>query len=267
MKPNGLYFDGIKEHRGQYFVEYYPPNIGTRFAVLYLVFLNPIDKKKVIELMESELSRWFKKYAVPIRVSAFDEKDTPIRLTEEKGYDYLFGFLDSNTKVLYRYWRLVKDEELPADALDTNYLKRVYADLPFKTGQQIRQDIIKRNKSIRTGWFIVSGWAVIAVIIPILILILGRTNRLIGIIVFAYSLYKAVNKAYKLVSKKKPSPKELERMEKERKMEHYYYHCERNPEGFRRLMIENFEMEAKEEIQKEAERLKLQQKNTQKQEL
>jgi Sec-independent protein translocase protein TatA len=262
MNPNRIYFDAIKEHRGQYFVEYHPPNFGARFAILYLVFLNPIDKKKVAELMEAELNRWLKRYAVPIMVSAFDEKDTPICLMEEKGFDFLFGFLDSNTNVL-RYWRQVKDEELPADALDTNYLRRVYVDIPYKTGEQIQQDIKKRNRSIRTGWFIVSGWTAIAAIIPILILILGQTNRLIEIIAFAYSLYRAVNKAYKLIGKKKPSPKEIERIEKERKMEHYYYHCEQNQEGFRRLMIENFEKDAKEDIQKEAEMLKLTQTNTQ----
>jgi hypothetical protein len=27
-------------------------------------------------------------------------------------------------------------------------------------------------------------------------------------------------------------------------MEHYYYHCETNPEAFNRLKIENFEREA-----------------------
>jgi hypothetical protein len=30
-------------------------------------------------------------------------------------------------------------------------------------------------------------------------------------------------------------------MEKERKMAHYFYHCERNPDGFARLRNENFE--------------------------
>jgi hypothetical protein len=39
-------------------------------------------------------------------------------------------------------------------------------------------------------------------------------------------------------------------------MKHYFYHCERNPEGFARLKAENFEREAKERIIKEAELLR-----------
>jgi hypothetical protein len=31
-----------------------------------------------------------------------------------------------------------------------------------------------------------------------------------------------------------------ERQEKELKMRHYYYHCDRNPDGFARLKAENF---------------------------
>jgi len=35
-----------------------------------------------------------------------------------------------------------------------------------------------------------------------------------------------------------------------------FYHCERNPEGFARLKVENFEREARERILKEAEVLR-----------
>jgi hypothetical protein len=39
-------------------------------------------------------------------------------------------------------------------------------------------------------------------------------------------------------------------------MSHYFYHCERNPDGFARLKVENFEREAKERILKEVEALR-----------
>ena len=39
-------------------------------------------------------------------------------------------------------------------------------------------------------------------------------------------------------------------------MNHYFYHCERNPEGFMRLKVENFEREAKERTLKEVEALR-----------
>lgn len=42
----------------------------------------------------------------------------------------------------------------------------------------------------------------------------------------------------------KPTQREKEKAEKDLRMEHYFYHCEQNPEGFIRLKNENFEREA-----------------------
>jgi hypothetical protein len=39
-------------------------------------------------------------------------------------------------------------------------------------------------------------------------------------------------------------------------MRHHHYHCERNPEGFERLKLENFERWAREEVHAEAKSLK-----------
>jgi len=54
----------------------------------------------------------------------------------------------------------------------------------------------------------------------------------------------------------KPSQREKQEAERNLKMSHYFYHCERNPEGFNRLKIENFEREAIEGTRKEAEELR-----------
>lgn len=257
MKTNDLYFEQVKEHRNQYFVEYKPPIPSYRFAILNLVFLNPADKKNIAELMETELDYWLKRYPIPIMVSAFDEKGDSIHLSSVKDCDHLIGFIEKGAVEPRRIWRLVKDDELPIPALDKNYLRRVYADIPFKTGEQIQQNNKKRYRSIKTGWVVFFIWLVI---VPATIAILGWANRLIGAIALSYSIYKAVVTALKLTGKVKPSPKEIERAEKEQKMEHYYYHCELNPEGFRKIMIENFKNEAEEDIRKEAEMLKLKQK-------
>jgi hypothetical protein len=42
----------------------------------------------------------------------------------------------------------------------------------------------------------------------------------------------------------------------ERLKDHYYYHCQMNPEGFKRLMLENLEKMEKDSIANEAESLK-----------
>ena len=44
--------------------------------------------------------------------------------------------------------------------------------------------------------------------------------------------------------------------EKSERMEHYYLHCERNPAGFQRLKIENFESDAIERTRAEARAIK-----------
>ncbi len=44
--------------------------------------------------------------------------------------------------------------------------------------------------------------------------------------------------------------------EKTRLKDHYYYHCQMNPEGFDRLKSENFEREQKQKTQKEYEQLR-----------
>jgi hypothetical protein len=38
-------------------------------------------------------------------------------------------------------------------------------------------------------------------------------------------------------------------------MEHYFYHCERNPAAFARLMNENFEIDLREKTREEAAKL------------
>jgi hypothetical protein len=250
---NKIFFEAIKESRDLYFVEYRPPNQGTRFAILQLVFPDPIKKGQIAQLMEKELTFWLARYDVPIVVCAFGETGQLIHLKPARDSDCLMGFLKDKRKGLYRFWGLIPDDELPSQALDTGYLKHIYEDVPYKTSEQLDKDIRQEYKKLRIGWSVFVIWLVI---LPVIIVILGFANIWIGIIVFAYSIYKAIVKALKLTGKLKPTPKEIKQREKEQKMRHYYYHCERNPEGFNRLKLENFEKDLKETIRKEAKTLK-----------
>lgn len=56
---------------------------------------------------------------------------------------------------------------------------------------------------------------------------------------------------------KKPSPRELEKVERDRKMAHYYYHCERNPAGFARIKVENLEKDIENDFLTKASQLAL----------
>ncbi len=53
-----------------------------------------------------------------------------------------------------------------------------------------------------------------------------------------YSLYKIIRRFLKLKGYKTKHEKDEE--QKMNKMRHYFYHCERNPEGFLRLKSENY---------------------------
>lgn len=56
---------------------------------------------------------------------------------------------------------------------------------------------------------------------------------------------------------KLPKSKRQKAKEEEGRLkDHYYYHCQKNPEGFRKLMLENLEQMSKDEIAKEAAELK-----------
>ena len=78
----------------------------------------------------------------------------------------------------------------------------------------------------------------------------------LGLSVLLFSLWKAWRIWLKLTGRAKPSRAETEEAEKERKMRHYYYHCERNPLGFQRLMVENFQEDTRQRVREEAEELK-----------
>jgi hypothetical protein len=66
---------------------------------------------------------------------------------------------------------------------------------------------------------------------------------------------KSSIKWLKLAGYLKPSAIEKKRAEEQLKKDHYHYHCEKNPEGFMKLKIENFDREAKERTNAEMKEL------------
>jgi hypothetical protein len=154
-----------------------------------------------------------------------------------------------------------KVEELPPFLNDTINLpdwRTIYKDVPFRTDAEVKANanrewlkIRKQNlilKVILALWLAAypAAWAIVQYLGP----------EWLAVAVLLYSLWQAFRTARKLFWRVEPSKSEKEKAEKELKMGHYFYHCERNPEGFARLKVENFEREAKERILKEAEALR-----------
>jgi hypothetical protein len=138
------------------------------------------------------------------------------------------GYIDPVTGGIIRKWGLFKDNELPSAHMDSSYLERVYEGIPFRLQAEVRQ---KAQREAR---------------------ITGRVDWL-GYSLSAISISVGIYKAAKAMGWLKPSQRAKEEAEKDLKMRHYFWHCERNPEAFKRLKFENFEREAIERTRKEAE--------------
>lgn len=250
-----LYFESIKENRGSYFVEYQPPVANNPFANLSLVYPETFEPSHVAESMVQEMTHWLKRYPVAVMVTAFDAAEDIIRPNGEDGF--LVGWFAPGTNNIASSWKL---KELPPFLNDTSSLpdwRTIYIDIPFRTDTQVKAAAFAQLKDRRrqiivmkiilTLWLgvIPATWAVIQYLGP----------EWLGFLVVIYTLWQIWRAWRKLMGLSKPSPRELEKAEKERKMAHYYYHCERNPDGFSRLKVENFTKDISERTRKEAEEL------------
>lgn len=251
-KREQLYFESIKEDRGAYFVEYQPPFGDNPFANLSLVYSGQFDLSEVGKTMFLEMARWMKRYPVPVMMCAYDAAENILRPDGEGGF--LVGWFKPGTKEIACSWKL---NELPAFLNDTSTLpdwRTIYTDVAFRTDTEVKanaQTYLKERrkqvlaiKIIMTIWVAVipASWATIQYIGP----------EWLGLLVMLYSLWQAWRAWRKLMGLSRPSRREQEKAEKERKIAHYYYHCERNPDGFSRLKVENFEKDLRERTAKEA---------------
>jgi len=108
--------------------------------------------------------------------------------------------------------------------------------------QKMRRETRRKVQTVRAIIFL--GW----ILIPLAILILGVTSPLVGWLAFAFGLCKVAIEGVKLFGNPdKWIPGHKEKKEREAKIKHYAYHCDRNPEGFIRLRAENFKKQIVEE--------------------
>lgn len=245
-------YEKIKENREGYFVEYNPNLFCDKFAVLQLVFLTEIDQSNVIRLMEKELKAWLGQYPIPLMVSAFDKKGHSINLDPIKPLNILTGFFD-NDKNIRMYWKSFNMDEIPDVATNQEYVNKIYSKLTFKTFAELDYVTQKRRKQLTFGWLIFFIWLVP---IPILIAVLENYNSWVSLIAMIYSIYMAARKGFELTGKWPKSKRQKEKEKEDQLKNHYYYHCKENPEGFKKLMLENIEKMAMDDIAREAESLK-----------
>lgn len=247
IQPDEIRFEAIKERRDGYFVEYYPPSSGERFATLGLVFLEKPEPKVICKAMEDELLQWLHRYPLPIMVSAFDHLGDLYDLKEEKEISHLIGYV-ANDGSIKKHWQLIKDEDLPDKALDPNYLMTLYKDVPFTRQREKKAAWEKKAREIQAGWYIVFIWAVV---VPAFIALLGYANPFVSWLALGYAWIHAYIKGMKLAGKWPKTQSEIDEERERVAMEHHHYHCKENPEGFLRLKVENIERWEREKIKDE----------------
>lgn len=251
-----LYFNNIRESRESYFVEYQPPTASTDFATLNVIFLLPLTWEDVSEHLDQEVRYWIGRYPVPMMVWAFNNKEDILESPDGKER-VLVVWKDTTSGDVHQSWDIddltahLKNVQCPSD------WRSIYNDVPVRTESEVKQaandSFILRIRQARilkillTLWLaaIPAGYAIFEFLGPEWLALLG----------LVFVLWKAGKTALRLWGRTKPSTRPAEKAEKNRKMRHYFYHCERNPEGFLRLKLENLENDAREKIHKEAEEL------------
>lgn len=244
-------WEDAKEDRGAYYVIYSPINLkNCNLASLYLVYTSPAKDEKIAFEMEKELEIWASKYPLPLKVTALDEKGDQISLDHLKPSDELIGYFDNNK--LIKSWRKLSEETF--GRVTDEQLKQIYKGLPFQTRKEKEEEAENKLKEKRNIKKFLDFTLLTWLFVLILISYLGWQNYWVGALAFFYALYKIIRRGFRLFGHK--TKKELENQEIERKKNHYYYHCERNPEGFAKLRAENFDLREKERIQEEKSKIK-----------
>jgi hypothetical protein len=256
MAPDDIRFGSLKEDRGWYFVEYSPPMANYRFSLLQLSVVEARDAQALA--MESEAREWLNRYPVPVMVTAFSADGSVFSLKGVRPINNLMAWLEpAESQPVFR-WELVENDVLPDIALSREFLEEIFANVPSKTGREIQEDVAKLVAARKVGWWLVFVWAIL---VPLGVAVLEWWSDLLGLVVLGYAFVKAAIQALRLTGHLPKSTRQREKEAEDLKMRHHHYHCERNPEAFERLKVENFRREEIARTKAEALALKAQARN------
>lgn len=249
-----IYFDSIKEKREGYFVTYHP---DREVASLGLIFVEEIpSQKKIKKLMLHELKLWTSKYPILTIVHAYDDKELSLDIGELLDTS-LSGWIDyENGKFRYT-WKLFKGPKTNKKRTNSELIQ-LFSSVPYRTQSQINKKIKKETKERILGLkifrYVYFLWLCIIPLLWGLSQFFGP--QFLTTIATIYCVWKFIINFIKTffpdVWKEEPADSEKMRLK-----DHYYYHCQLNPEGFERLRSENFEKEQKQKTQKEYDQLNI----------
>ncbi|WP_102785445.1 hypothetical protein [Thalassospira sp. GB04J01] len=140
----------------------------------------------------------------------------------------------------------------------TQNWKVVFSDIPYRTRGEVREQVDKEWR--RRGIFyrlIKTHWFFKASVVPIGYIIFEFLGpEWVSILALIYAIWRSITDGYRVWRPKPKTNKQVEKDEIERKKEHYFYHCELNPEGFNKLRNENFGRSIKEDNQARIAKIK-----------
>ena len=243
-----VYRERIKEPRKTYYVTYQPADGRFEHAHLQLTVTEQnFNAEEVCKILEQELEVWLKRFPVPLMADAWDLAEDGITNPNSKE-SILMGFVDGSGRII-RKWGMIQKSEFPLAQSETAYLARVYADVPFRPEGEVWKDGPKGWRAIVITANII---VLFMVVIPVLIEVVSWGIAWVGYLLSALSVTKGLYEIAKALHWVKPSKRKEREQDEERRMAHYFYHCERNPEAFNRLKAENLRRDAIERTQKEA---------------
>jgi len=257
MNEAGYVFETLKEYRGSYFVQYTPARAGDYFASVALVFTEKPTRGEIPAIMERECKAWIQRYPIPLMATAFDDSDSVISLNDVQGCNHLIALPDKDAVAFH--WKMLENDAFPSGSWEEGRLLDIYCDIPHTTQAARALNAVSSAKAIRLGLIIIALWGVA---VPVAVALFGFASPILGGVIIAYSIGKAVWQAMKMLGYVGRSKCEKQKDAEELRMRHHHYHCERNPEGFMRLKAENLECEAREQTYREAEELKRLQSNS-----
>ena len=249
-----LYFERIREGRDSFFVEYQPPIPNNLFATLSLIFPNEVSWERVKQFQEEEVRHWLGRYPVPLMIWAFDHKEDIIR-SPDRDSGCLVAWIDPESGEIVQSWNFSDLDDFLRDAPHQPNWLTIYHDVPVRTDEEVkdaaRDNASKLGRQTRALKIITTLLVVVFLAGCAVFEIFGP--EWLGLIGLVFVPWKALVTLLRIWNLVKPSAREQKEMEKKRMTDHYFYHCERNPEGFMRLKVENLENAARERVRKEFE--------------
>lgn len=242
IKPWVRYED-IEEKRDGYYVAYRPVFPGQEFAIIKLNIYESQLSDDIKSIAEAELEYWALKYHTPIMLMISNKTDEQWQTKDKIGHSYLLGYAKSGQ--IISHWDEYPESEEPEFNLSTEYLEKTYSGLSSTTYEEVVEKQKVEAKGRKLLLVVLTLWACV---IPALIAFLGWSNPVVSFMALAYSWYIAFQKGLALWGRKKKSEKEITKEKEELAKEHHHYHCQLNPEAFKKLKFENFK---KQRLEKE----------------